>query len=821
MSIKLYCIFTVVVVPLLVVMHWLRYHIIDTKQQQSSVKVMMDSGGSGSSNSIINVGSGTGEEWMNGILSNKEVSPLQQRDYPCKDSYSHLPHCNTSLSKEERVRYIISQLNTKEKISLLGHDSPSIKHTDLYLPEYKWWNEGLHGMAWTDCCPPYKWKNVTVFPQVLGLSMTYNRSLWSEIGDIIGTEALQKVHDTTTKSQIHPGLTYFTPNINIFRDPRWGRGQETPGEDPYLSSHYAAVIIMSLQYGNGFLKELYDKNYTDQSLKRPRISATCKHFAAYSLETDRFTFSADDVSNEDWNDTYLPAFDACIHAEQFLNDYFQIESGTSRRGALGTMCSYNSVDGTPSCANKNLLQTKLRHDWDYSGYVVSDCWAIANIYESHNYTSSLAEAAGVAIKNGVDLDCGDTVQGHGFEALQEGYMTIENVDRALSNLFGVLVDVGYFDQDEHPAQTDDDTSRVQYHNQVALEAALQSIILLKNGDDESSPLPLSTTKHKKVTLIGPLAHDKDRGKGDILLGNYHGVPTNIITPKDGLEGLGLEVEYYQGCDVTDKSKGNSSAQKEDICQQMSDNSDAIVLIMGLSQDLESESLDRTSLLLPDTQDKLIQTVSRCSKASSPHTPVILVTITGGAVDVSEYKASKDIDAILYTSYPGQAGQALAEVLYGMYNPSGRLTTTIYQNSYMNEVSLDDMQMRPHESSPGRTYRFYTGKSAVYPFGYGLSYSKWDYSLEMMKDEAVIAVTVSNKAGPDGSTAVLLFHQGPNAGKKGNPIKELIDFEKVYVSSGGSQTVKFNIKRWIESGEKGTHTFMVGPSDEYTLQITVP
>ena len=683
-------------------------------------------------------------------------------------------------------------------------------------------------MAWTDCCPPYKWKNVTVFPQVIGLSMSFNRTLWSEIGGIIGTEALQKVYDTTTKSQMHPGLTYFTPNINIFRDPRWGRGQETPGEDPYLTSHYAAVIIMSLQYGNGFLKQLYDQNYTEStnlSLKRPRISATCKHFAAYSLETDRFTFSAN-VSDKDWNDTYLPAFDACIHAEQFLNDYFEIESGTttSSRGALGTMCSYNSVDGIPSCANTELLQKKLRHDWKYSGYVVSDCWAIANIYESHKSTSSLAEAAGVAISSGVDLDCGDTVQGHGYKALQEGYMTIQHVDRALSNLFGVLVDVGYFDQDEHSAQIEDDTPvQVQYHNQVALEAALQSIVLLKNGDDESSPLPLSTIKHRKVTLIGPLAHDKVRGKGDILLGNYHGVPTNIITPKDGLEDLGLKVEYNQGCGVTDKSpKGNSSMQKEDVCQQMNDTIDATILIMGLSQDLESESLDRTTLLLPDAQHEIIQQVSRCSKATSPNSPVILVAITGGSVDVSEYKASKDIDAILYTSYPGQSGgQALAEVIYGVYNPSGRLTTTIYENSYMDEVALDDMQMRPHESSPGRTYRFYDGPSVVYPFGYGLSYSKWDYSMKMVKDEAVIAVNVANKAGPDGSNSVLLFYQGPNAGKKGNPIKALIDFEKVYVSSGDSQTVKFNIKRWIESEGKGTHTFMVGPSEEYILQITVP
>ena len=255
---------------------------------------------------------------------------------------------------------------------------------------------------------------------------------------------------------------------------------------------------------------------------------------------------------------------------------------------------------------------------------------------------------------------------------------------------------------------------------------------------------------------------------------------------------------------------------------MSGSSSATILVVGLSQDIESESLDRTTLSLPDVQRKTIQEVSRCSKASNPNTPVILVVITGGSVDVSSYKANKDIDAILYTTYPGQSGgQAIADILYGLYNPSGRLTTTIYQNSYMNEVALDDMQMRPRQSSPGRTYRFYTGESVVYPFGYGLSYSKWDYSMEIMKDKAVIAVKVSNKAGPDGEHSMLLFYQGPNAGKKGNPIKALIDFEKVYVSAGDSQTINFNIKRWIESEEKGAHTFMIGPSDEYTLQIRVP
>ena len=702
----------------------------------------------------------------------------------------------------------------------------------MYLPEYKWWNEALHGMASTDCCPPYQYENVTVFPQVIGLSMSWNRTLWSEIGDIIGTEALQKVHDdsTTETNKIHPGVTFFTPNINIFRDPRWGRGQETPGEDPFLTSHYAAVMIMSLQYGKEFLKQqLYDQSNTeDHRLKQPRIAATCKHFAAYSLETDRLNFSADIQDQRDWDDTYFPAFDACIHAESFLYDYFGMEDrGDLNGGAMGTMCSYNAINGLPSCANPKLLQNKLRKEWGYSGYVVSDCWAIHNIYENHHYASSFAEAVGMAIRAGVDLDCGDTVQKYGLEALEKGYMDVEDVDRALSNLFGVLVDVGYFDSGEKLTKTTrlvkEDVLQVKNHNQVALEAAQQSIVLLKNGDDGYSPkatqtLPLSSTRHKKVTLIGPLADEED-----LLLGNYHGKPTKVTTPRRGLEDFGVDVEYIQGCNVTGGSAEHSdNEQKEDLCQHISDDSDATILVMGLSQDIESEGIDRTTLLLPKGQRDVIDEASGCSKANRPNTPVILVVIAGGAVDLSSYKMNDNIDAILYTSYPGQAGgQALAKIIYGQYNPSGRLVTTIYQNSYLEEVSLEDMRMRPHDGLnlyPGRTYRFYTGSSVVYPFGYGLSYSSWVYSIDNLVSSLTLNVT---NVGPlDGSNSVLLFHQGPNTGKDGNPNKSLIGFEKVFVSVGSSQTVKFSIEKWMSSQEDGTHTFLIGPSLEYALQIAV-
>ena len=273
---------------------------------------------------------------------------------PCQITHINPKHsyCDLNLSKEERVDSLIRLLSTEEKISLLGHDSPSINRPEVYLPAYKWWNEGLHGLAWTDCCPSHQWKNVTVFPQVIGLAMSWNRSLWNEVGNIIGSQAIAHRNG----GNFGPGLTYFTPNINIFRDPRWGRGQETPGEDPFLTSHYAAVMIMALQYGREFFEELQSQDkYTLPKVIKPRIAATCKHFAAYSLESGRFNFSAN-IDQRDWDDTYTPAFKACIHAETYLRNHFgKVISRGAGAGSLGIMCSYNSINGIPSCANGDCL----------------------------------------------------------------------------------------------------------------------------------------------------------------------------------------------------------------------------------------------------------------------------------------------------------------------------------------------------------------------------------------------------------------------------------------------------------------------------------
>ncbi|KAL7553331.1 hypothetical protein ACHAWF_016610, partial [Thalassiosira exigua] len=733
------------------------------------------------------------------------------------------------------------------KVSLLGHDAPSIDRDDFYLPAHKWWNEGLHGVASTDCCPPHVYHNVTSFPQVIGLAATWNRTLWNEVGGAIGTEALRQIRRAEAAGDdVIPGLTYFTPNINIFRDPRWGRGQETPGEDPYLTSHYAAVMVSSLQYGSEVLRprlqrlaggpteEVGDSGATPPPRRRkPRIAATCKHFAAYSLETSRLNFSANIRDERDWDDTYFPAFEACVRSGWFLREHFgdddALESG-SHDGALGVMCSYNAIDGVPACANPGLLRDKLRDEWGFGGYVVSDCWAVADIYEEHRYARSYEDAVGMALKAGVDLDCGDTMQGYGMKALEEGKVDVADVDRALTRQFAVLMELGYFDDEPEPNAEDESLAR--RHDELALDAALQSIVLLKNGPDDASdrprPLPLSLAKHGKIDLVGPLADDEQ-----IPLGNYHGAPSEVIAPLRGLRELGVEASHVRGCNVTGGSDGDDVDAAGDLCERMGDAVDATILIVGLDQGVESEDLDRTSLFLPEAQRDVVEEASRCSKARSPGAPVVLVVVTGGPVDLSSYKLDDGIDAILYASYPGQAGgRALSRVLYGRYNPSGRLVTTIYRNSQLDRVALEDMRMRPEEPSnpddrddelfPGRTYRFYNGP-VVYPFGHGLSYTSWTYSLATVRRENVdavsrIVVTVTNSGHVDGPDSVLLFHRGPRAGTKGNPIKSLIGFEKVSLNAGGSQQVTFNVERWMATQKSGWHTFAVGPSMDHTLQI---
>lgn len=702
-------------------------------------------------------------------------------DLPCEDKNAqNYEFCDEELTIERRVSSLLSLLTSAEKIRLLGNNSPGVPR--LSLPMYQWWGEALHGVASHGCCPPVMVKS-TSFPQVCSLGVTFNRTLFAAVGDAIGSEALD--HFYTIGDM--PGLTYWSPNVNLFRDPRWGRGQEVPGEDPFLNGEYAASLIPALQFG------------TQNSSTRPHIAAACKHFYAYSLETSRLSFDAS-VEPRDAYDSYLPQFKKCVDS-----------------GVMGVMCSYNAVNGVPSCANREMLTNVLREQWGFGGYVTGDCGAVENIATTHNYTSSPEDAVKVSLEAGLDLDCGVWLQKYGLSALNQGTLSLATVNRAVANLLRVQFRIGYFDSKvakKHYGSVENDRRQ---HNELALDAARQSIVLLKNGQSNNDMrLPLSIERHRTIALLGPNANATTT-----MQGNYHGIAPFLISPKDGLEALGVKVVYEKGCNIS--SNVEREVDTEEICK-MIQSSDAVVLVMGLDQTVEREGLDRTSLELPGTaQDDLIKRASSCAKQTK-NLPVILVVMSGGPVDLSKFKTSNNVDSIIYVGYPGQSGgQAIAEAIFGQRNPSGRLSTSVLPATFATQVSLEDMRMRPgtDDGFPGRTYRFYQGE-AVYPFGFGLSFSTFEYRLSASGETGMLKIEVRNSGPIDGAHSILLFYIGPNAGEDGNPIKSLVAFDKAFVKVGETKILQFSLKtlnidiRYLP----GEHCFAAGATEDLENSICI-
>ena len=699
--------------------------------------------------------------------------PLLRRPCSTKGAKS-FEYCNASLSDEERIASLMSALHPEEKISMLGNKVPSIRR--LSLPPYNWWNEALHGVSFS-CCPDIYFKS-TSFPQVCSLGLSFNRSLFSAIGDAIGLEAVEHVWRVGDV----PGLTFWSPNVNLFRDPRWGRGQEVPGEDPYLNGEYAAEWIPALQYG---------LTGEGRGGGKPRVAAACKHFAAYSLETGRRSFDAR-VDERDLNDSYLPMFKRCVES-----------------GALGLMCSYNAINGVPSCASAELLTNKLRTEWGFEGYVTGDCSAVESIFTGHKYANSTEEAVAIALRAGLSSDCGGAIQSRGMAALNSKLVSMEDINRALRDLLRLQFRLGYYNNLSSPVNEPSEglgSSRqrlyqVRMHNELALEAARQGIVLLKNG-----PLPFNLSNHHSIGLFGPNADSPIT-----MQGNYFGEAPYLITPKQGFEDMGAQVRYLKGCNVSD----DTISESDEICK-VAATADASVLIMGMDQTIESEGRDRVSLTLPGAaQDKLIRLVSSCSQGKNTKKPVILIIMAGGPIDLSSYKDEENVDSILYVGYPGQAGgSAIAECLWGQFNPSGRLTTTIYPQEYAQLVDLGDMRMRPSPSDgfPGRTHRFYVG-NVVYPFGYGLSYSHFKRRLISSQNQSTdIEVEVSNEGPIDGSHSILLFHSGPSAGKEGNPIQTLVGFSKVTLVVGETRTTAFSTDEALLQ-KPGVHKFFLLADNE--------
>jgi beta-glucosidase len=645
-------------------------------------------------------------------------------------------------------------MTIEEKISQMGTEAPAIER--LGIPQYNWWNEALHGVA--------RAGTATVFPQVIGLASTWNPDLIYRVAEVISDEGRAKHHEAVRNSMrdLYTGLTFFCPNINIFRDPRWGRGQETYGEDPYLTSRLAVNFIQGLQ-GK-------DPRYL-------KTVATPKHFAVHSgPEAKRHSFNAV-VSQRDLRMTYLPAFKACIMEGR----------------AYSIMGAYNRVNGEACCASPTLLQKILRDEWRFDGYVVSDCGAVDDIYNNHLLVKSAAEAAALAVKNGCDLECGCTYNipcdyGRLKEAVQKGLLTEEDLNRSVKRLFMARFRLGMFDPADQVPYTQIPFNVVDSpkHREMALEVARQSLVLLKNQDNL---LPLNKDNIKSIAVIGPNADETL-----VLTGNYMGTPAEPISVLAGIRAVvspETTVNYARGCEIVGGAEDGF-----DQAIQAAKKSQVAVIVAGLSQQLEGEagqaegnppgvrSLgDRTTLNLPPIQEKLMQAISETG------TPIIMVLINGSALSINW--ANEHIPAILEAWYPGQAGgTAVAEALFGLTNPGGRLPVTFYR-------STSDLPAFDDYSMENRTYRYFTGQ-ALYSFGFGLSYTTFTYRNlrfvpAMIKpgDPISIQVEVENTGQHLGDEVVQLYLKDVEASLP-VPLLQLQGFTRIRLAPGEKQIVQFTL-----------------------------
>jgi len=810
------------------------------------------------------------------------------------------PFNNPHLSTEKRVADLVSRMTLEEKVGQMMNTAPAIPR--LGIPEYNWWNEGLHGVARSGIA--------TVFPQAIGLAASWDENMMLRVATTISDEARAKYQDYIKKNKrlIYQGLTFWSPNINIFRDPRWGRGQETYGEDPYLTGRLAVQFIRGLQ-GD-------DPKYF-------KTIATVKHFAVHSgPEPERHSFNAE-AGERDFRETYLPQF----------------EMGIKEGKAYSVMCAYNRYEGEACCGSSRLLTTILRKEWNFTGYVVSDCGAIGDIYQKHKIVGTPEEAAAIGVRSGCDLECA-TIYESLTKAVQKNLITLGEINTAVSRLFTARFKLGMFDPISMVkyAQIPYSVLDSKSNHQLALEAAHKSIVLLKNDPAPGTSSPILPFKKdiKKLAVIGPNADEVS-----VLLGNYNGTPSDPVTPLRGIreklgnatqvlyaagselaEGLptfikvpgadlsyngqpGLHVDYYnnkelngpvlysavdktldaawgqkspradmdddnfgvrwQGditpeqtgmyqvgiittCKVTvyidDKAVANTSyhfrdefsdprlrksvpmkleagkkyhirvdagesygdaqvqlvwslaqpdrsaelrKQALDIAQQ----ADAIILCVGISARLEGEEMDvniegfkggdRTTLDLPRVQRELISSIQKLGK------PLVLVLLNGSVIALNT--GEKNIAGIVEAWYPGQAaGTAIADVLFGDYNPAGRLPVTFYK-------SVKDLPDFEDYNMAGRTYRFFT-KDVLYPFGYGLSYTTFAYDhLQSSthtygtKDSVHVSVEVKNTGSRAGDEVVQLYLTNLDA-KVPVALRSLKGFKRVHLAVGEKRTVKF-------------------------------
>ncbi|BAF28804.1 Os11g0673200 [Oryza sativa Japonica Group] len=775
-----------------------------------------------------------------------------------------LPFCRRSLPARARARDLVARLTRAEKVRLLVNNAAGVPR--LGVAGYEWWSEALHGVS--DTGPGVRFggafPGATAFPQVIGTAASFNATLWELIGQVMpilkGGHARCNQRPSCIRISVfmyvyvcaqavsdegramynggQAGLTFWSPNVNIFRDPRWGRGQETPGEDPAVAARYAAAYVRGLQQ-------------QQPSSGRLKLAACCKHFTAYDLDnwsgTDRFHFNAV-VTRQDLEDTFNVPFRSCVVDGR----------------AASVMCSYNQVNGVPTCADAAFLRGTIRRRWGLAGYIVSDCDSVDVFYSDQHYTRTREDAVAATLRAGLDLDCGPFLAQYTEGAVAQGKVGDGDIDAAVTNTVTVQMRLGMFDGD--PAAQPFGHLGPQHvctaaHQELAVEAARQGIVLLKN---DGRALPLSpATARRAVAVVGPHAEATVA-----MIGNYAGKPCRYTTPLQGVARYAARAAHQPGCtDVACAGSGQPIAAAVDAARR----ADATIVVAGLDQKIEAEGLDRASLLLPGRQAELISSVAKASKG-----PVILVLMSGGPIDIGFAQNDPKIAGILWAGYPGQAGgQAIADVIFGHHNPGGKLPVTWYPQDYLQKVPMTNMAMRanPAKGYPGRTYRFYTGPT-IHPFGHGLSYTSFTHSIAHAPSQLTVRlsahhaaasasaslnatarlsraaavrvaharceelrmpvhVDVRNVGERDGAHTVLVYAAAPAssaaeaAAGHGAPVRQLVAFEKVHVGAGGTARVEMGIdvcdglsvadRNGVRRIPVGEHRLIIG---ELTHTVTI-
>lgn len=635
-----------------------------------------------------------------------------------------------NLSAYERAAALTDTLTTEEQAQQLKYDAPLIEKAGL--PSYNWWNEGLHGVA--------RAGTATVFPQAIALAAAFDKDMMYRVGEVISTEA-RAMYNSAKKhgdTDIYKGLTLWAPNINIFRDPRWGRGHETYGEDPYLTSRLGVSFVKGIQGEEKYL----------------RAAACAKHFAVHSgPESLRHEFDAK-ATEKDMEETYLPAFKALV----------------KEANVEGVMGAYNRVNGEPACASEKLME-KLR-EWGFDGYFVSDCWAIRDFHTTHKITDTAPQSAAMALKAGCDVNCGNTYL-HILAALEEGLITKEDIRTACIHALRTRIRLGQLDDNEF----DDlpfDIIACDGNKALSLEAAEKSMVLLHND----GILPLDKSRISSIAVIGPNADSRAA-----LLGNYNGTPDRSVTFLEGIQdAFDGRVYYAEGCQLfRDRTQGlalpgDRYAEAVAACEA----ADVTVVCVGLDATLEGEegdtgnefaSGDKPDLRLPEVQRVLLQKLKNTGK------PIIIVLAAGSSVN-TEFEGN----ALINAWYPGQyGGKALAEILFGEVSPSGKLPVTFYKSADM-LPDFTDYSMK------NRTYRFCDDESNVlYPFGYGLTYSHFECGDVSYKDN-MLTVNVTNTGSRSAEDVLQVYIKSENGVKN----HSLCAFERVSLFDGESRTINVNI-----------------------------